>query len=342
MNIKELANRYRNEIPNNLTEIEFLKAVYIKLGKERIFDEKYYFGNSGTMKKIYQLAKKERNNTETNYEKRTIICYSLSYEIKHIVKEFGYKCEVTPSFETGEHVFPIITLSDGTRIKYDLQKDLENIQFHCQTEYFATKDEDDYGYNLYAIEEDKQFEIDKSIGYVSTKKDYRNSDIEKLDEKIDSNTSLTIWEKLKVILTDNSVNEIASYSGYIETFRFYSKRLLPRFFDKKELHSKVHIITCSKTKINDKDENEKELTNLIYIDDKSAPKSVYIFSRVHNKYILAPYENIIKLESEGLNIGNDFFSNGSKKFKKELKKYKKSLLETNIFPSSEDDTYPGH
>ena len=50
MNVQELALKYREEILKDLGNIDFLKAVYINLGMERFFYDKYYFGNSQTMK----------------------------------------------------------------------------------------------------------------------------------------------------------------------------------------------------------------------------------------------------------------------------------------------------
>jgi len=339
MDVKELANKYRSEIPSNLSDIEFLKAVYIKLAYEKAFDEKYYFGNNGTIKKIYKLAQKNKNSRVAGKEKRTIICCSLSYEIEHLLAEFGYKCFVTPSFEIGDHVFPIVVLDDGTQIKYDLQQDLENIQTHCRTRFFATSDGDDFAYNLHVIDNEEQFKIDQAIGYVNTTEDYRDSDIENLDKKIAENSDATIWQKLNIILSDTKVNDISQDTGYIECYKYYAKRLLPRYFTTKEFMAKVHIITCSRQVSNSDGEDEIEFTNCIYVDDRSAPQAVYMFSRIHNRYILTPYENVIKLEEEGLIIGNKYPSNGSKKLKKQLDIYKneKDLNTHNLYDSDRQE-----
>lgn len=336
MNIEELANKYKAEIPNTLSEIEFLKAVYIKLAHKKAFDERYYFGNASTTRKIYALAEREKNHTTSIDKKRTIICYSLSYEIKHLLREFGFNCFVTVSSEMGDHVFPIVVLSDGTQIKFDLQKDLENIQTHCKTQYFATKDKDDFGFNLRVIDEDGQFEIDRAIGYVSCKEDYRDMDIEKLNKKFAETPNLTVWERLSIILSDSSINNIPESAGYIECFRYYSKRIFPRFFSSKELSGKVHTITCAK-----KTEDGQEFTNCIYVDDKSAPSEVYVFSRVHNRYILTSFDNLIKLEEEGLIIGNKYPGNGVSRLRKQLNLYKRSKqMALENIPS--DDSHSEH
>lgn len=322
MNIKDLANKYKEEVPEGLSDIEFLKAIYIKLGYKKVFDEKYYFGNSGTMKKMYRLAESEKHNSTSIDKKRTIICYSLSYEIKHLLQEFGYRCIVTTASEVGEHVFPIVILSDGRKIKYDLQRDLENIQTHCRTKFFATTEMDGYEEVLSVINQDTQFEIDKKIGYVSTKEDYMDSSIEILEDKIFGETELTLWQKLSIILSDPAINNISPDTGYIESFKYYSKRIMPKFFSSKELYGKVHIITCSKG-----NKENPEFTNCIFVDDKNSPREVYIFSRVHNRYMPISYDVLLKLEEEGLVIGNNYPSNGLSKLKKKLDEHKKQKVQ---------------
>lgn len=319
MNIKELADKYKSQIPQDLDEYRFLKSLYIKIGQDRIFDEKYYFGNSGTMKKIYSLAKNNRNNRQFELEKRTIICYSLSYTIEHLLEEIGYNCMVTHSLENGDHVFPIVMLSDGRRIKYDLQKDLENIQTRCKTEYFATSDNDDLGYHLTTINDDEQTKIDIDINYIENEEEYKNVAIDNLHKTIKNNNELNIWQKLQLILKDEKINDIPKYAGYVECFRFYYKRVLPEFFSDKELAHKIKFITCSKST----GENS-EYTNCIFVEDETAPKAVYMFSRIHNRYILTPYEKIIELEQKGLNIGVKFPTSGVNKLKKEMEKYRES------------------
>lgn len=319
MNIEELADRFRKEIPEGLDDERFLKAVYIKLGKERVFDEKYYFGNSATMKKIYTLAKRNKDNKHYATDKRKIVCYSLSYVIQHLLTELGYRCVVSPSFEVGDHVFPIVQLKDGRKIKFDLQQDLENIQTYCKTRYFATVDSDDIGYNFDTIDDETQVSIDKDIGYIESEEDYKDIAIQQLQESLSENRDLTIWQRLSILLSDPKVNDIPMDTGYIECFKFYKKRLFPKFFSDKELAGKIHLITCSKEDPQSPD--EQEYTNCIYVNDKSAPKSVYLFSRVHNKYILTSYDNVIKIQEEGLNIGAKYPSNGATKLKKALKEY---------------------
>ena len=321
MDIKELANRYKKEIPEGLDDERFLKSVYIKLGKERVFDEKYFFGNSATMKKIYMLAERNKHNREFKTDKRDIVCYSLSYIIKHLLKEFGYNCIVTPAFETGDHVFPIVTLNDGRKIKFDLQRDLENIQTYCKTQYFATVEQDDICYHLDTIEEDAQIKIDMDIQYIKNEDDYKDITIQQLEKRLKENPDLTIWQKVNLILSDERLNDISQDAGYVECFKFYNRRILPKFFNNREIANKVHVVTCSKTNQNVVD--GQEYTNCIYVDDRSAPKAVFMFSRVYNKYILTPFENVIKIQEEGLVIGTNRPSNGATKLKKELKEFQK-------------------
>ena len=56
MNFEKLAEEYKNAIPQNLSEEAFLKAIYIRMGKQKSFSEKYLFGNEETKRKMYMLA----------------------------------------------------------------------------------------------------------------------------------------------------------------------------------------------------------------------------------------------------------------------------------------------
>lgn len=77
-------------------------------------------------RKIYNLARR-RTEVEKRLDEREIICYSLARQCEYIFKKLGYNCTVTHEPKELEHVFNILTLNDGRRIKLDLQSDLEFI-----------------------------------------------------------------------------------------------------------------------------------------------------------------------------------------------------------------------
>lgn len=138
MKVKELLEDIKNnEKYNKLDELSFIRKIYIEIGKNKTFDVKYYFGNTKTQKKIYNLARK-RAEVEKRLDEREIICYSLARQCEYIFKKLGYNCTVTHEPKELEHVFNILTLNDGRRIKLDLQSDLEFIQTGRRTRNFGT------------------------------------------------------------------------------------------------------------------------------------------------------------------------------------------------------------
>ncbi len=93
MNRKQIIEKIKQNMPNfkgNEEEMEVKKVLYIytQLGKMKSFDEKYYFGNSQTRKKIYKLAERAEKNIEEVASKRKIICVSLTHLFCNILREF--------------------------------------------------------------------------------------------------------------------------------------------------------------------------------------------------------------------------------------------------------------
>lgn len=53
-------------------EVKTVLYIYVELGKIKSFDEKYYFGNSQTQKKIYRLAERQSKKVDEIAEKKKI------------------------------------------------------------------------------------------------------------------------------------------------------------------------------------------------------------------------------------------------------------------------------
>ena len=319
MDFKKLAEEYKNAIPQNLSEEAFLKAIYIRIGKQKSFSEKYLFGNEETKRKMYMLAMRYSEPENINGLQKEVICYSLSYEIKHLLNALGYRCFVPTPIEVGEHVFPIVTLKDGRMIKYDLQRDLVNIQSGCKTQFFATYNErEDLGYAFATINDDEQTKIDKEIGYIQTEQDYKNNVMEEISKTLQEKNDLSLWQKVKRVLTDSRLNDMTNSIEYREASHYYLKNLLPHFFEK-EMSRKIFFIACAR-----KDEdNNKNVTNCVFVHDKKSPNAVFMFSKAHNRYIVAPYENLIKWQEEGLEIGCLPPFKGAKLLIRDIENYKR-------------------
>lgn len=94
MTKKEIVEYLKQNMPNfqgTEEEVEVKKAlyIYVELGKMKSFDEKQYFGNSETKRKIYDLAEKQEKNVDKIASQRKIICVSLTHLYSSILKEFG-------------------------------------------------------------------------------------------------------------------------------------------------------------------------------------------------------------------------------------------------------------
>ena len=88
MKKQEFIQSIKEKLPNNLSDLEIAKYIYIQLGKQKAFDEKYFFGNSKTRKKIYKLAEQNKIDSEQASKNKKIICVSLSYLYRDILREF--------------------------------------------------------------------------------------------------------------------------------------------------------------------------------------------------------------------------------------------------------------
>ncbi len=204
MKVKELLEDIKsNEEYKKLDELSFIRKIYIEIGRNKTFDVKYYFGNTETQKKIYNLARR-RTEVEKRLDEREIICYSLARQCEYIFKNLGYSCTVTHEPKELEHVFNILTLKDGRRIKLDLQSDLEFIQTGRKTRYFGTSDNE---YVLLdELPEKEIIEADRNIGYPNKEVEYSDETINSI---INNLKGLPLTERVSSFISNNEINEIS-------------------------------------------------------------------------------------------------------------------------------------
>lgn len=309
MNKQEFIQRMKEEIPKDFSELEIAKYIYIQLGKEKAFDEKYYFGNSKIRNQIYKLAERNRINSEEAGKSKKIICVSLSYLYRDILKEFGITSIIEQEIE---HKFPVIFLKDGRSIRADLQLDLYNIQTKLKTQFFGTKES--YGYDAVdALTSEDNLELDKKIGYINNEKDYRNNAIERLKEKTKGKSAC---ELLRITLNDKEVNTFENKLEYVEMTKYYKAIL--NYLDRKILNRKIFSMNCYKQN----DEGEKDYSLCLYSVDKGEI-DLYIFSKKENRFMQVDISRIEELENEGLVLGRNINDHGVKCFKKFLERNRK-------------------
>lgn len=306
MNKLELIEKIKTNMPIDLNETEIAKYIYIQLGKEKAFDEKYFFGNSKTRKKIYQMAEKTKNNTDIVAKNKKIICVSLSYLFKDILKQFDIASEIQ---QEEDHRYVIIFLKDGRKIKADLQLDLYNIQSKSKTKYFGTASLYEYLDNL---EEHENLEIDKKIGYIEDERDYRNNVIENIIEKVKGKSPC---EALDILITDKELNTFENKLEIIEMIIFYRavfNKAIPQYMQKN-----VFSFICYK----ENNKEKKEYTMCVYSSEKE-DTNIYLFSNKENRFMHVDIEKIEELEYQGLVLGLHDNENGVKKLKNVIKRNK--------------------
>ena len=91
MTKNEIVDKIKSEMPDFTgtdIDVEIKRALYayITLGKMKSFDERYFFGNVFTRRKAIDEAKKDRKDIDKVANKRKIVCVTLSYLYREVLK----------------------------------------------------------------------------------------------------------------------------------------------------------------------------------------------------------------------------------------------------------------
>lgn len=284
-------------------EIEVKKAlyIYVNLGKEKSFDEKYYYGNSETQKKIYALAQRQEKNPDETAKHRKIICVSLTHLYCNLLKEFGIDAVPSIPDETG-HIYPTIITKNKRIFNADLQLDLENIQTKSRLEHF------EYFPNN---PETQKMLTDALIqmGYIKDEKDYKNEEIEKLSMQV---KGMNPHEALDTILQDEKLYQGNEDMEGVEVSKFYIKtlkRIVPHFINKR-----IYAFNCYRKKEN----GDRDYTLCAFSEEDNI--RAYLFSKKMRRFLNVDTDEIAKLEQEGLVLGARTKESGSNKLKKYIQK----------------------
>ena len=312
MTKKEIVEKIKQNMPKftgTEDEIEVKTAlyIYIELGKMKSFDEKYYFGNSSTKKKIYSLAQKEEKNPDLLASKKKLICVSLTHLYINILKEFGIEA-IASMPDEGGHIYPIIRQKNGQKFKADLQQDLENIQTKSRLQNF------EYMGNMQKTEKinSNQEEITKmliELGYISDEKNYKDETIQKIKEKI---KYMNPHEALKTILEDEELYNGNEDMESAEVDKFYVrslKKIVPNLINKK-----IYVFNCYR----DKENQEKDYTLCCFSEESDI--KIYLFSKRDKRFLRVDANKMGELQKEGLNLGAKPKENGANKLKKYIAK----------------------
>lgn len=327
MTRKDLIESIRQNIPEGLTQLEIARYVYIELGKQRRFDHRYYYGNKETEKKIYALSQESRIHPEKFYNKRTLICVSLSNIYHSILKEFGIESRViSDDILLDGHVMPVLEIDDEKRgkmrIKADLQRDLEYIQTGMETACFGTSDEFEQEFDK--IDEEELKEIDKKIGYI--KDEYRDVEINEIKKEIKGKNA---HESLRAILQDDRVYSDTNFHGIVERRKYYNyllKSLLNQFINKK-----IFMFTCYRETLDANGEKQRDYTLCAY-SYENRQIIPYLYSNKEERFVPVTIEKLVELEQDGLIFGTMQRTKGLYTLKRamEIEKDSKKQNQTNI------------
>lgn len=324
MTKKELVEKFRREMPEftgteEEKEIKTALYIYIELGKMKSFDEHYYFGNSGIVRRAEREAIVDSKNPDKIAEKRKIICVTMSHLYKAILSDFGIESEIiTEMTERNDidHMTNVLKLKNGKRIIADCQLDMYRMQTGLSLSHFGVESE----YNTDVIDSDKLTNMLIEIGYISSKYDYRDERIEAVRKKIEG---LDINEALRVIVNSPEIYEGNKGQGEVEAYKYYYstlKTLMP-----KERGRGIFQFVCSK-RTEGKEAPDYSFGIYANVENMEDLK-VYLYSKPKGRMVGCDLETLIKLEENGLKIGRNGVEKPVKILSKSIKRFKEKQKE---------------
>ncbi len=280
--IENMKNK-KDEFRNNF---EYIKYVYIDLGRKFSFDPNYFFGNSKEKNKIYKKIKKDVKTLNNYFISEIIICKSLCYICEYIFNHLGFDTATLLDYNDGKHTYNSI-LIDGSMYFFDLQSDLVYIKANFRTRYFL------YNNNITfnAVDDNN---IDSNIGY-SKIEDL----IEDLKFKISYDSSLNdiIYTLIDEIYIRLKISE------YIERNKLFIK-IATDIFHTTRYKNKFKFCHCINAKTG-------EYINLLSISYLSSLSIIFYYDNEKYKYIkisnidlLSLLNNDLKIKSGGIFIGS--------------------------------------
>ncbi len=313
MTKNELVEYFKQNMPiftGTEEEIEIKKAlyIYVELGKIKSFDEKYYFGNSETRKKIKQANDLKTKSLDEISKKRKILCYTLSHLYTNILKEFGIKSFIE-RIDT-DHTYTKIVPKSGKIFKADIQLDLQFIQTKSRLRRF------EYRGNLPESSEEKcdQKALTKmliEIGYIKDEKEYKNREVTHLMQLVQGKNA---HEALEIILEDDNLYVNNEDMESVELNKYYKavlEKVVPVFYK-----NKIFAFNCYREKEN----KEREYTLCIYSYEKNIIKP-YIYSNKNRRFVKVNIETLKKLKEQGLVFGSIKEELGARQLEKYVDNY---------------------
>ncbi|MBR3134745.1 MAG: hypothetical protein IKG56_04705 [Clostridia bacterium] len=278
--------RIISNIPENLTDLEKARYIYVSLGKLFCFEEKFLFGKAKTEDHIYRKALSSSPSFADlkDGRKKKAVCINISRMYSAILREIGIKARSGRDDLEDKHEDTFFEI-DGVTYKADLTNDIKFIQLNLPTRHFAVT-----GSSALTSEDLK--EIDSHIGYSYFGEQLINATMEELSSELEHEDML--GNKVSRILEATSNIPGIQNLEFVERDSFYDfmfKRLLSKN-DKPRFHKNV---------LYTQDGDDRNNFHILYTThdfDKKTQKNKFrrfIFSNAHNRFIEISDEELLSI-----------------------------------------------
>ena len=214
MIFEKLIDRLIEKIPNEYSEIEKARYLYINLAKIFTFDENYYLGNSKMQKKIVLHSNKEsigKREIVLN-KKNKAVCISISKAYSYALNRVGIDANIIRANEDDPHISTRFYIGDESYLA-DLQLDLLYIQMGRETRFFGK------GFSGESLTDEELKRIDDKIGYSYSGENEVSKKLKVLQEKCENMDSFS--KKVELIIDQVKDIECLKNMDLVEVDAFY-------------------------------------------------------------------------------------------------------------------------
>lgn len=181
------------------------RHLYLELGKRSFYDPEYKYFMFGEENDNYIYVNKPYSNPNI------IMCTTLAKQYLNLLLMAGISSSIEIE-DGGDHWFNTFTDEHSRSHTVDITQDLKNIQFGCNTNYFATE----------TITPEELRAIDIGIGYISKTKGYSDEYWYIVRDAI-RDERLSAKARLEIALSNiEKFGDIKS-PGIVEMFSIYQK-----------------------------------------------------------------------------------------------------------------------
>lgn len=231
-NIIPSINFIMSSLPEDLTDLEKVRYIYINLGKLFSYDYRIVADESVAEEPV-DYSKNDIGRYKTCYQISEILMILINGLIPNCQAKIIERKIPGRSFSK-EHVATEVTFSDGLKIILDLTLDLANIQAGLKTKEFGFTTNETGEYDIISLSECAK--MDKKLGFIVDKytDDYIAEFVESLAQKDFSNLSPAEIVEYKITKTKELFAK--DFKGNHEAIRYiytlFSKVLSPTEFGK--------------------------------------------------------------------------------------------------------------